>query len=307
MSKVSVIVPNYNHARFLPQRLDSIFNQTFQDFEVILLDDCSTDNSVEILNEYSKHPNVSYFIVNRKNSGGTFKQWGKGIELAKGDYVWIAESDDLAEPDFLKSVLLVFLNNPGVGITYSQSKIIDENNVLIDSWNKQTRSFPNNPWQKDFIMHGKDIIEKYLINQNIIPNASAVVFRRNNYLKCEGINTQMKINGDWFLWVKLLQISDLAFINQDLNNCRFHSQKGSSGNIENFNNIKEFYQVIRLIFSIVDFSKSRKEEILQNIFITWKNQERNFNKKAFLKIFIEAVQIDHRLVQRLFRFYFKRS
>jgi glycosyltransferase involved in cell wall biosynthesis len=302
MSKVSVIVPNYNHASFLTQRLDSIFNQTFQDFEVILMDDCSTDNSLEILNRYRFHPRVSQFIINKKNSGNTFKQWRKGINLAKENFIWIAESDDFAEPDFLKSAMSVF-NNPRAGISYSQSRIIDENNVLIDNWNKQTIGFNDNPWAKDFIMPGKDVIEKYLVYQNIIPNASAVVFRRDIYLKSSGVNSKMKINGDWYLWIKLLQNSDLAFINQDLNNCRFHSLKGSKRNIENFNNIKEYYQVIRLIFSLIDFNKIRREEILQGVFMVWKNQQQSFNIKAFLKIFSKAVQIDHKLIPRLIRYY----
>ncbi len=85
--KVSVIVPNYNHSRFLVQRLDSIFNQTVQDFELILLDDCSSDNSEEILKQYANHAKVAHFITNKTNSGSPFRQWKKGVELARGTYV----------------------------------------------------------------------------------------------------------------------------------------------------------------------------------------------------------------------------
>ena len=87
MPKVSVIIPNYNHAPYLKERLDSVFNQSFQGFEVILLDDSSTDNSIEVLNIYTSNPKVSHFIINKKNSGSPFKQWEKGIELATGDYL----------------------------------------------------------------------------------------------------------------------------------------------------------------------------------------------------------------------------
>ena len=66
---VSIIVPNYSHALFLPQRLDTVFNQSSQDFEVILLDDCSTDNSVDLLNIYASNSKVSHFIINKENSG----------------------------------------------------------------------------------------------------------------------------------------------------------------------------------------------------------------------------------------------
>jgi len=89
---LSIIVPNYNHAVFLPQRLDSIFNQTFQDFEVILLDDQSPDNSVEILQQYAQkyRDKVAHFITNDQNTGNPFVQWKKGIELARGEFIWIA-------------------------------------------------------------------------------------------------------------------------------------------------------------------------------------------------------------------------
>ena len=99
---VSIIVPNFNHAAFLAQRLESIYNQTFSSFEVILLDDASTDNSIEILNLYKNHPKTAHFIINTINSGSPFKQWQKGVELAKGELIWIAESDDYAAINFLE-------------------------------------------------------------------------------------------------------------------------------------------------------------------------------------------------------------
>ena len=86
--QVSVIVPNYNHAPYLRQRIDSILAQTYQDFELILLDDSSTDKSEEVLLSYKDHPKVISLIINKQNSGSTFKQWDKGIELAKGEYIW---------------------------------------------------------------------------------------------------------------------------------------------------------------------------------------------------------------------------
>ena len=83
MSQISIIIPNYNHAKYLPQRLESVYNQTYQDFEVILLDDCSNDDSVAILNTYARHPKTSHVVFNDKNSGSTFKQWAKGYSTSK--------------------------------------------------------------------------------------------------------------------------------------------------------------------------------------------------------------------------------
>src|SRR5215469_17881071 len=104
--RVSVVVPNYNHAQFLPKRIDSILGQSFQDFEVILLDDCSTDDSRSILSQYSAPPRVR-LEFNQTNSGSPFKQWNKGVRLANGKYIWIAESDDYADERLLERLLAV--------------------------------------------------------------------------------------------------------------------------------------------------------------------------------------------------------
>ncbi len=103
MPTVSVIVPNYNHARYLRQRIESVLRQTYQDFEVILLDDCSTDDSRSILSSYAGDPRVR-MEFNEVNSGSTFKQWNKGVRLARGEYVWIAESDDYADDAAVREV-----------------------------------------------------------------------------------------------------------------------------------------------------------------------------------------------------------
>ena len=87
MSFVSVIIPNYNHAPFLKERIDSVLQQTYTDFEVIILDDCSTDNSKEIIETYRMHPKVVHIEYNVVNSGSTFKQWKKGIDLTKGEWI----------------------------------------------------------------------------------------------------------------------------------------------------------------------------------------------------------------------------
>ncbi|MFN7014544.1 MAG: glycosyltransferase family 2 protein, partial [Bacteroidia bacterium] len=117
-SPVSVIVPNYNHAAYLRQRLDSIFQQTFQDFEVILLDDRSADHSVEILQAYAQQyaHKVTHLVVNEENTGNPFVQWKKGIELAQGEFIWIAESDDFCEPTLLETLYRALQDKPSVPV-----------------------------------------------------------------------------------------------------------------------------------------------------------------------------------------------
>ena len=128
---VSVVVPNYNYARYLDARLSSILNQTFQDFELILLDDASTDNSLEVLDRYKDDPHVSHFVVNEQNTGSPFKQWMKGILLAKGEWVWIAEADDLCEPTFLETCVKEVQKYPNVSVCMTAFRYIDEKGNIL--------------------------------------------------------------------------------------------------------------------------------------------------------------------------------
>lgn len=221
---ISIIVPNYNHEKFLKQRLDSIFNQTYQNFEVILLDDCSTDNSRDILLEYAKRTQVTHYIFNEKNSGNTFFQWKRGISLAKGEYIWIAESDDFCENNFLEIVSKPLLENDEVVLSYCQSNKVDENSILIGNWKAHTNSFNTLQFEENFVIDGDLFIEKYLIYKNIIPNASAVLFKKSN-LKINDIlieNDQLKYCGDWVIYLEQIVQFKIAFISDSINNFRFH-------------------------------------------------------------------------------------
>ena len=124
---VSVIVPNYNHARFLDERMESILGQTYQNFEVIILDDVSTDNSREVIEKYRNDPRVSQIVYNDENSGSPFKQWNKGFRLAEGELVWIAESDDSCERMMLERLVHCFEEYPDLSYAFAHSVSVDEN------------------------------------------------------------------------------------------------------------------------------------------------------------------------------------
>src|SRR6478609_3462038 len=121
MVEVSVILPNYNHENYLKERIDSILQQTYRDFELIILDDHSSDNSKQIIELYRSNAKVSFIEYNSHNSGSPFRQWAKGIQLARGSYIWIAESDDSCEPAFLEETVKKMKEYPTAGIVFTQS------------------------------------------------------------------------------------------------------------------------------------------------------------------------------------------
>ncbi len=223
MPLFSIIIPNYNHSKFLSSRIDSILNQLFTDFEIILLDDCSKDNSRKTLREYSKHVKVKQCIFNRVNSGSTFIQWNKGITLAQGEYIWIAESDDIAEPDFLDVIVGQIKKYPDAGLFYTSSR-------LIDSSGNITYSNVSGDSGDIIYFKGFDFIKQKLSISNAIWNASMVVFKKSLYQNTnKDLFLNMKYCGDWFFYALLAEHAPVVEIKKVLNNFRIHEGNVSIG------------------------------------------------------------------------------
>lgn len=221
---VSVIIPNFNHAAFLRERIRSVLGQTVADLEVILLDDASTDDSVLVMRAFTSDPRVTHVVVNEVNSGSPFHQWRKGMALARGTWVWIAESDDSCAPDLLER-LLKYHATDEVGLRYSQSRIIDEDGIRKGSMLQHTVSFTPNPFAQDLVMPGAGFVHRFLKVKNVVPNASAVIFRRD-LLDVPRIweGTQnMRMCGDWLFWVRLASRTQVGFVAEELNHFREHA------------------------------------------------------------------------------------
>lgn len=214
---VSVIIPNYNHAPFLKERIDSVLNQTYKNIEVILLDDCSSDNSREIIESYRGHEKISHIEYNTTNSGSTFKQWEKGINIAKGEWIWIAESDDVAHNNFL-SILTQYLTD-NAAIIFCRSQIITENGEKIDEFNPS-----NNEVVDSFDLKGYLFVEQNMILNNWISNASSVIFSKNKYLNQVSIPSYYKLSGDYLAYLQLSKNSNVIFESRTLNFYRIHSE-----------------------------------------------------------------------------------
>ena len=202
MPKVSVVVPNYNHARFLPKRIESILRQTYQDFELILLDDCSTDDSRAILRTYAGDPRVR-LEFNEVNSGSPFKQWNKGVRLAQGKYVWIAESDDYADPRLLERLVAILEADPTVAYAYCRSWRVTEDDRKDGFGDFYLAYLDASRWTTDYCADGHDECRDYFIHQNAVPNASGVVFRREIYERVGGADESLRLCGDWKLWAAM--------------------------------------------------------------------------------------------------------
>jgi glycosyltransferase involved in cell wall biosynthesis len=222
MPRVSVIVPNYNHARFLPKRIDSVLRQTFQDFELILLDDCSTDESRPILSEYASDPRVR-LELNEVNSGSPFKQWSKGIRIARGELIWIAESDDYADARLLERLVAILENDPAVAFAYCRSWVVDEDDNLHGFEDSCLGHLEPHRWEADFYADGRQECQNHFIYNNPAANASSVVFRRAACELVGGVDETMRTSGDWKLWAAMALTGKVAYLSEPLNYYRLHN------------------------------------------------------------------------------------
>lgn len=209
---VSVIIPNYNHARFLDQRLQSVLNQTYRNIEVIILDDYSTDNSLEVIDKYRSDSRIVDVIVNEKNSGNTFLQWDKGLHLASGELVWIAESDDYCELNMLEELVSAFGHSDETVLAYTTSMIVNE---------KGQHRLPAHV-SKNRYMDGESFICRYMGVKNMLWNASSAVFNRESALLVDRVYQTYRSAGDYMFWIELAEKGHVAVVNKQLNYFRRH-------------------------------------------------------------------------------------
>ncbi len=227
LPKVSVVLPNYNYGRFLGERIKNICNQDFPIYELIILDDASTDESKEVINCAVKELKLSVkLIFNEENSGSVFRQWYRGIKEASGNYVWIAEADDLADQAFLSTLMQSF-SNKKVTISYSQSrKMTVDSRISADHYLDYTNDISVSKWLWNYQSPGQEEISSSLAVKNTILNVSAVVFRREDLFMVLEKNLEricgLRICGDWLVYLLLLKNGWLSFTSQALNNHRLH-------------------------------------------------------------------------------------
>ena len=284
---VSVVIPNYNHQRFLNERIDSILNQTFQDFELILLDDFSTDESKTIILSYENNPKISHIVLNDKNSGSTFKQWNKGVQLAQGEYIWLAESDDSSSPLFLEKLITEIQTHKNCGIAYCQSNGYDEKSNILGDCLEWTNDLNQTLWKTNFFLSGEEMVSKYLIIKNVIPNASATIFKKEVFLEAKGGPEDMKYCGDWLLWSRMLTKTNICYVSDTLNNFRFHAQttRNNESIQKVLSKINEDLTVIDSITSSIVIERKVIKKALNKIVYEWIKyivKEKKYN--SFLKI-----------------------
>jgi hypothetical protein len=215
------------------------------------LDDASLDNSINVLNRYTDYPDVQ-LVCNETNSGSPFKQWLRGIDLARSDILWIAESDDISSLRFLET-LFPAINRPGVKLAYTNSHIINEKDAITGNYTgtEYLSSLSATKWNSNYEVTAEKEINDGLGVKNTILNISAVLVHRFEFnQEFRNVIEDMHIAGDWYFIVNAIRGGTVAYIARKLNYHRRHSTSVIAQTVSK-KKMKDFFREFLLVQSYI--------------------------------------------------------
>lgn len=258
---VSVIVPAYQSAKYLSEALNSLLRQTYNDIEIIIIDDGSTDETKNIVAPYLLNKKIKYFYI---NNSGTAKAKNFGLQQAHGQYIQILDADDLLNPNAISEKITFLKKNPQYSAVYSDFEYFDNKKKQKISPNKRLsfRSAKSGSLFNDLIKGNFLAINSLLISKNIFNHAGL-------------FNENLAHHEDWELWLRF----DLAgctwgFLNKKLALCRLHETSLSADNIKM---AASRCQVLKNILKITTISDDQNNKIQQAL-------KYNQKKYQFIKI-----------------------
>jgi glycosyltransferase involved in cell wall biosynthesis len=207
--RVSVVIPTYNYARYVPEAVDSVLAQSFEELEVIVVDDGSTDKTAEILRSFGEQ------IRNiRQEHCGLSAARNTGIRAARGQYVAFLDSDDLWLPEKVSLQIARLDAEPEVGLVYCETLLFDDSapaTLILHSY-----------WAS----HPSGRILPWLVRQNVIPSPTPIV-RRELFERVGLFDETLRACEDWDMWIRIGRVCEIAYVNRVLAKYRRHQENMS--------------------------------------------------------------------------------
>ena len=232
---LSVTVLNYNYGHFLPTSMDSILGQTFKDFEVILINDKSTDNSLDVIQPYLSDPRVR--LVDHKENKGFVNSLIEGVELSRGKYITVISADDwiLSSTAFEKQIS-VLEENPQVAYAFTGYGLYED---------EETRTFLTRASNESYIRPGVDVFQEFVLST--VPLHSGTILRRSCYDAIGGYDPKIRYSLDAQIFLGMCHTGDIAYIDEVLYAYRRHLSSMSKG-------VSALQTALEEVFAILDWS-----------------------------------------------------
>lgn len=262
---VTVVVPSYNYAKYLDQRMESLINQTYQDLEILVIDDCSTDNSVEVLRKYESHPKVK--LVVREQNGGWVVVNNQGVEMSSGEFILFAQCDDDCDLHLIERLVDAMKAYPTAAIAFCRSLLVDEQDrVLGDDFVVRERSFRDR-CATDTLITGVEM-SRFLLHSCVIPNLSAALFRRDCFSMIGNFTSSYRANGDWDFFFRIATRYDVAYVAEPMNKFKQHGntiRSHTRGRVS----YEEFFRLLLGQIKLMDLTFSERCRFRTRVMYLW--------------------------------------
>ncbi len=279
----SIIVASYNNGEYLAECLESLINQTYKNIEIVVVDDCSKDNSVEIIKQYQQKDNRIKLFVNEKNKGVGYTK-KRGVENSNGEICGTIGADDTLDLQTFEIMINAHIENPKASLIYSTHYICNQKLEIIKI-NNAVKSIPKG--------------ETYLTYKDATSStiSSFRTFKRKNYLNTSGFDSYFKKAVDKDIIFKLEEVGETIFIDKPLYFYRHHTRNISMNN----QGLKAFLWEVRAKEKAyyrrlnTDIPNISKQQLLNDYYFAFKNLAfqavENKQKKELLNIFINFAKV----------------
>lgn len=325
MKTVSIITPVYNHEKFIRDTISSVLNQTYQDWEMLIVDDCSTDNSWKIIQEYAEKDKRIRAFRNEKNKG-LISNWKFLIDNSRGEHVAFLEGDDVFNEKNLEEKMKIFEQYPEVGMVYCNFEVIGESNEsIINNFYKKLKI-------KTYI-NQKIAEEEYLYSNYLFSTYSQIMIKKSvlsisGYPRSLDLNEKVFLPSDWDFNFRISTKNKIYFLDDILLRYRKHS-KNSSANTSNvsrqllmvLNDYEKEFKNNAKVLKAIGYMKGKacyfnavfyaengmKKEAWKTFFFYIKKYPKNFFRDFLLNVFlIVRLFLPSRAGLYLKNFYFSR-
>lgn len=277
---ITVISPCYNHAKYVIESLESIRNQTYQNIEHIIIDDCSSDDSVEKIENWIKVTGYDCIFIKHTVNKGISATLNESIRLAKGEYWTVLATDDIAHKLKFQQLFEFLSSNPSFDISVSDAGFIDEhgNSTLMNGFDSFTECYTNQ--RKDFKVEKYGSYESLILGNYV---AGSVLIRTRALFEVGLYNENLSIE-DWDMWLKLAKRNHFLYTSEKLTYYRWHDN-----NTLKLKGIQLYENAMTILLNEENYCKRNKiEEIKQTEYQALTRLLDDFRYKLIIKFLIKS-------------------
>lgn len=281
---------SYNHKEYIGLAIESILNQTFKDFEFIIVDDNSTDGSQEIIKKYEILDNRIKAVYRTENFGNYVSATNYAASLASSEHIIFSQCDDYAEVTQLEELYNAHLKHPQCKVIYSCSRLVDsEGKFLMYDYDIREKKFKDSCVQDTTIYKGNMFL--FLLQSCVIPNLSAAMIDKQLFKTLSGLSNNYMVLADWDFWIRCTYITDFYYIRKPLNNFRQHNTT-IRNTIKVEKQLDELYKMMNKAKTNIPFKIKLYANICTgNIFINYAIPSFHISKVDFFKLLLKSHKV----------------